>query len=55
MIPTSGTKSISLWDVADATQLIQWMVDHLGEGISHEVHEVNVERSVMWCQVNPML
>lgn len=40
LIPTSGAKSISLWDVDEAKELLDWLNENIGIDCQHEVYEV---------------
>lgn len=41
LIPTSGSKSVSLWDAPDSEVLLAWLNDNIGVDCTHEVFEVN--------------
>ena len=43
LIPTSGAKSISLWDVTDPEALLAWLNENVNVDCDHEVFEVQEE------------
>lgn len=40
LIPTSGSKSVSLWDVDDPEALLVWLAENINVDCAHEVFEV---------------
>jgi hypothetical protein len=40
VVPSDGTTSFSLWDVADPETLLQWLGDNLGGDCITQLHEV---------------
>ena len=40
LIPTSGSRSVSLWDVDDPEALLVWLAENINVDCAHEVFEV---------------
>jgi hypothetical protein len=43
MIPSSGTKSCSLWDTKNPEDLLSWLNENINVDCVHEVYEVRTE------------
>ena len=40
LVPTSGSRSTSLWDVPDPDALLAWLSENIGVDCTHEIYEV---------------
>ncbi|GAB4815689.1 hypothetical protein N2152v2_002735 [Parachlorella kessleri] len=46
VVPTSGSRSTSLWDVDEPEALLQWLNDNVNVEVTHEVFEVQEEFAI---------
>lgn len=46
LLPTSGQKSSSLWDVTDSDALLAWLTENITTDCTHEVYEVQEDFSI---------